>query len=137
MKTKKTKKTNKIKVPREILVQSAVDYAIATGLVVAATGTVIVSNQMEKNDNSTMALGGYLVGCGAAAAGIAMGVNATRRIIVTRRAMEEMGDFVGDLDEALQTTFGDVLDEVVQEHAEAEAANIVVLPSEEGVKVDG
>lgn len=131
------KKTNKINIPREIAIQCVVDYAIATGLVVAATGTIIISNEMEKNGNSAMALGGYLVGGGAAAAGVAMGVSATRRIITNRRAVKFMGGFVGDLDEDLQTTFGDVLDGIIQEHAEAEAANIVVLPSEEGVKVDG
>lgn len=113
-KTNDKKDTVKIKIPREIVAQSMVDYAVSVGLGAASAGTIYMAAEMEKAGNTKMAIGGYVVGAGAGITAVAIGVNSTRRLIEARKTMKALTECGQAVLDGMEAGFNAIADSVAE-----------------------
>lgn len=113
-KTNDKKDTVKIKIPREIVAQSMVDYAVTVGLGAASAGTIYMAAEMEKAGNTKLAIGGYVVGAGAGITAVAIGVNSTRRLIEARKTMKALTECGQAVLDGMEAGFNAIADSVAE-----------------------
>lgn len=130
-KTDDKKDTVKIKIPREIVAQSMVDYAVTVGLGAASAGTIYMAAEMEKAGNTKMAIGGYVVGAGAGITAVAIGVNSTRRLIEARKTMKALTECGQAVLDGMEAGFNAIADSVAEMAMSVDGEEISEAPADE------
>lgn len=130
------KNKSKIKIPKEIVSQSLVDFGLSLGLGGVAGGAIYMANELHEQGHSALATGGYLVGAGAAATSVTLAVSGARRLIQARKVMKTMGEigesFTAGFLEGIGDCFADFSNEISEQDVTSDNVVPISVGSEDG-----
>lgn len=123
-------KKNKIRIPKEIVNQSLIDFGLSLGLGGVAGGAIYMSNALHEQGHIDLATGGYFIGGGAALTSATLAVNGALRLVQARKAMKMLGEFgesfPASFSEGIVDCLTDFSDEINEQNVNGD--NVVPIP---------